>query len=100
MGQPDDSGHKMKWRIAHLYRPSAAQQSPYVGNTSSYLTFDDVLLQLENAKVFSKLDVKEAYWHVRLDEESSQLTTMITPFGYRMRWMRLPFSLKVVSEIL
>ena len=62
-------------------------------------TFDDVLPQLENAKVFSKLDVKEAYWHVRLDEESSQLTTMITPFGYRVRWTRLPFGLKVASEI-
>ena len=45
-----------------------------------------------------KLDVKEAFWHVRLDEESSRLTTMITPFG-RFRWARLPFGLKVSSEI-
>ena len=43
--------------------------------------FDDVLPKLNDAKVFSKLDVREAYWHVRLDEESSKLTTMITPFG-------------------
>ncbi|KAL9970099.1 hypothetical protein ACROYT_G022422 [Oculina patagonica] len=41
---------------------------------------DDVLPKLKDAKVFSKLDVREAYWHVRLDEESSKLTTMITPF--------------------
>ena len=47
---------------------------------------------------FSKLDVKEAYWHVRLDEASSKLTTMITPFG-RYVWKRLPFGLKVSSEI-
>ena len=40
---------------------------------------DDVLPKLNNAKVFSKLDVKEAYWHV--DESSSKLTTMITPSG-------------------
>ena len=59
---------------------------------------DDVLPKLKNAKVFSKLDVKEAYWHVRLDEQSSKLTTMITPFG-RYRWKRLPFGLKVSSEI-
>ncbi|KAL5017694.1 hypothetical protein ScPMuIL_005222, partial [Solemya velum] len=59
---------------------------------------DDVLPKLKNAKVFSKLDVKEAYWHVRLDEASSKLTTMITPFG-RYRWTRLPFGLKVSSEI-
>ncbi|XP_028513965.1 uncharacterized protein LOC110235889 [Exaiptasia diaphana] len=59
---------------------------------------DDVLPKLKDAKVFSKLDDKEAYWHVRLDERSSNLTTMITPFG-RYRWKRLPFGLKVSSEI-
>jgi hypothetical protein len=57
-----------------------------------------VLPKLTNAKVFSKLDVKEAFWHVRLDDESSKLTTMITPFG-RYRWAQLPFGLKVSSEI-
>lgn len=61
-------------------------------------TFEDILPQLNNAKIFTKLDVKEAYWHVRLDEESSYLTTMITPFG-RFRWSRLPFGLSVSSEI-
>ncbi|VDI75828.1 Hypothetical predicted protein [Mytilus galloprovincialis] len=61
-------------------------------------TLDDVLPKLANAKIFSRLDVKEAYWHVKLDKESSDLTTMITPFG-RYRWARLPFGLKVSSEI-
>ena len=59
---------------------------------------DEVLPKLKDAKIFSKLDVKEAYWHVRLDEASSKLTTMITPFG-RYMWKRLPFGLKVSSEI-
>ena len=61
-------------------------------------TFDDVVPKLLNAKVFSKVDVKEAFWHLRLEEESSKLTTMITPFG-RFRWARLPFGLKVSSEL-
>jgi len=61
-------------------------------------TFDDIVPGLHNAKVFTKLDVQEAYWHIRLDEESSLLTTMITPFG-RYRWARLPFGLNVSSEI-
>ncbi|KAK7107438.1 hypothetical protein V1264_015748 [Littorina saxatilis] len=61
-------------------------------------TLDDVLPSLQNAKVFTRLDVKEAFWHVRLDEPSSLLTTMITPFG-RYRWSRLPFGLSVSSEI-
>ena len=52
--------------------------------------FDDVLPKLKDAKVFSKLDVREAYWHVRLDEESSKMTTIITSSG-RYRWKRLPF---------
>ena len=61
-------------------------------------TLDDVLPSLSQARVFSKLDMKQAYWHVQLDNESSLLTTMITPFG-RYRWARLPFGLKVSSEI-
>ncbi|XP_064099353.1 uncharacterized protein LOC135210375 [Macrobrachium nipponense] len=59
---------------------------------------EDILPSLKHAKIFSKLDVQEAFWHIRLDEESSKLTTMITPFG-RYRWARLPFRLKVSSEI-
>ena len=56
-------------------------------------TLDDVLPKLANARIFSKLDIREAYWHVKLEESSSRLTTMITPFG-RYRWARLPFGLK------
>ena len=58
----------------------------------------DILPKLHKARIFSKFDVQEAYWHVQLDEEASHLTTMITPFG-RYRWLRLPFGLKVSSEI-
>ena len=59
---------------------------------------DDILPELHNAKVFSKLDVKNAYLHVELDDISSKLITMMTSFG-RYRWKRLPFGLKVSSEI-
>lgn len=62
-------------------------------------TLDDILPEIQDAKVFTKLDIKDAYWHVRLDEDSSKLTTMITPFGFRVRWTRLPFGLCVSSEI-
>ena len=61
-------------------------------------TLDDVLPEFKDAKIFTKLDVKEAFWHIKLDEESSKLTTMITPFG-RVRWTRMPFGLNVSSEI-
>lgn len=62
------------------------------------LTMDDVLPQLANAKLFSKVDLSHGYWHCTLDDQSSHLTTFITPFG-RYRWLRLPFGLNVSSEI-
>ena len=59
---------------------------------------DDILLMLSNAKVFSKLDLCSAYWHVHLDEEFSLLTIFQTPLG-RYRWKRLPFGTSVSSEL-
>ena len=42
---------------------------------------EDMLLKLSNAKVFSKLGLSNAYWHIHLDKESSLLTTFQTPYG-------------------
>ena len=61
-------------------------------------TIEDVLPQLAGAKVFSTVDVKEAFWTVRLDDESSRLTTFETPFG-RYRWLRLPFGVSPAPEL-
>ena len=36
-------------------------------------TLDDILPNLSNAKLFSTVDIRSAYWHVLLDEESSIL---------------------------
>ncbi|PVD25369.1 hypothetical protein C0Q70_15869 [Pomacea canaliculata] len=58
---------------------------------------EDILPNLANAKLFSKLDLTDAYWHVHLDEESSLLTTFQTPYG-RYRW-KLPFGTCVSSEL-
>ena len=60
---------------------------------------DDVLPDLSRAKVFTKVDARNGYWHVQLDDESSKLTTFDTPFGW-YRWKRLPFGISVASEIL
>ena len=62
------------------------------------LVIDDILPEISKARVFSKIDLKNAFWHCVLDEESSYLTTFQTPFG-RYRWRRLPFGLVVSSEI-
>lgn len=89
--------HKRNGKLRLCIDPQALNQA-LMREHFRLSTLDDVLPELANAKIFSKLDVKEAYWHVRLDEQSSLLTTMITPFG-RFRWARLPFGLKVSSEI-
>lgn len=59
---------------------------------------DDILPELAKAKVFTKIDVKSAYWHCKLDNASSILTTFDTPFG-RYKWNRLPFGLTTSGEI-
>lgn len=59
---------------------------------------EDVLPELSKAKVFTKVDARNGYWHVVLEEESAKLTTFDTPFG-RYYWKRLPFGLSVSSEI-
>ena len=59
---------------------------------------DELWPKLARAKVFSVCDVKNGYWHVQLDEESSLLTTFATPTG-RYRWRRLPFGVATAPEL-
>ena len=61
-------------------------------------TIDDVLPELSNAKVFTKVDCSNGYWQVKLDDESSLLTTFNTPFG-RFKWKRMPFGISPAGEI-
>ena len=61
-------------------------------------TLEEVTHQFNNAKVFSKLDAKNGYWSIRLDEASSKLTTFNTPFG-RYRFLRLPFGLVLSQDV-
>ena len=61
-------------------------------------TIEEVLPNLDKAKVFSVLDAKDGFCHVKLDDESSRLTTFWTPFG-RYCWLRLPFGLTSSPEV-
>ena len=60
-------------------------------------TIDDILPELQNAKVFSTVDAKHGFWHVTLDEPSSRLTVFESTFG-KYRWLRLPFGVSVAPE--
>ena len=61
-------------------------------------TIDDILPELCNSKFFSLLDATSGYWHVKLDYQSSLLTTFNTPWG-KFRWLCLPFGLKVSGDV-
>ena len=62
-------------------------------------TIEDIVTCLHGAKVFSILDAKNGFWHVKLNKESLYLTTFHTPFG-RYRWCRLPFGISSAPEAL
>ena len=59
---------------------------------------DQITPKLTGAKLFSKLNARNGYWNVKLDEESSYLTTFNTPFG-RYRFLRMPFGLRMSQDI-
>ena len=60
-------------------------------------TMDDVLPQLNNAKIFTTVDMKCGFWQVKLDDASADLTTFNTPSG-RFRWLRMPFGISTAPE--
>lgn len=61
-------------------------------------TIEDISTHLEGARVFTVLDVKQGFWHVPLENQSSYLTTFNSPFG-RYRWLRMPFGISSAPEI-
>ena len=62
------------------------------------LTFEEIFHKLAGAKHFIKLDAKDEYWAIHLDE-SSLLTCFNIPFG-RYKYLRCPFGLKASQDIL
>ena len=60
-------------------------------------TLEEITNRLSGSKVFSKLDAKHGFWSIKLDEESSKLTTFNSPIG-RFRFKRLPFGLNVSQD--
>ena len=61
-------------------------------------TIDDILPKLANSKYKMLKDATLGYWHVILDLASSLLTTFNTPWS-KFRWLRLPFGLKISSDV-
>lgn len=59
---------------------------------------DQYLARLGKGKMWSKLDIREAFHQVELEEDSRDITTFITNRGL-FRFKRLPFGLVTAPEI-
>lgn len=58
-----------------------------------FMTTEELMPKLRGAEVFSKIDGKDSYHQVELDEDSREVTTFIFKGGL-YRYTRLPFGLK------
>ena len=61
-------------------------------------TMKEIAAEFAGKTVFSILDLKDGYWQIQLDEDSSLLCTFSTPFG-QYRFTRMPFGIKSASEV-
>lgn len=61
-------------------------------------TIDDFTSRLKGKRFFTVLDLASGFWHMKLDEQSSDLTTFMTPFG-RYKFHRVPFGLNCAPEM-
>ncbi|KAL8593283.1 hypothetical protein ACOMHN_009936 [Nucella lapillus] len=61
-------------------------------------TLDDILMRLNQAAVFSKLDLNQGYHQLELYEQSRNITTFSTHMGLR-RYKRLNFGVTSAAEI-
>lgn len=61
-------------------------------------TFEDILPRMENAKYFTRLDVKDAFHQIELHESSRYITTFITHKGI-FRYKRLMFGISCAPEM-
>jgi hypothetical protein len=57
----------------------------------------EMLSQLAEGKMFSKLDANSGFWQVKLDPGSKMLTTFVTPWG-RFCFGRMPFGISSAPE--
>ena len=80
-----------------MSRSQRSQQSAIIRPKYQMPTLEEMLPKLSKAKVFTTLDVKDRFYQIALDEESSKQTTFWTPFG-RYRYLCMPFGVNTAPE--
>ena len=61
-------------------------------------TLDEILPELARSHFFSKFDCTKGFWNLKLDYQSSLLTTIAFP-EFHTRWTKLGMGLKSSSDI-
>ena len=74
-----------------------AVNTSIIRQTHPIPTLESIIDDLHNAKYFSKIDLRQAYCQILLDEESRDLTTFVTEKGL-MRYKRMIYGLTCASE--
>ena len=59
---------------------------------------EDLAPKLAGATVFTSLDASGGYYQIPLSEESSKITTFMTPFG-RFKFKRIPMGITMAPEV-
>ena len=59
----------------------------------------NVQSQLSWKTIFTVVDMKDRYWHVKLSNQSSYYCTFNTPWG-RKQFLCMPFSISSASEVM
>ncbi|GIY47055.1 retrovirus-related Pol polyprotein from transposon 297 [Caerostris darwini] len=59
---------------------------------------DDVLDKLQDAKVYTTLDLKNGFFHVAVDEESRKFTSFVVPDG-QYEFNKVPFGLSTSPSV-
>ena len=58
----------------------------------------DIFQEIAGAQYFTKLDASNAFWQIRVEEESFKFLTFISPSG-RFRFIRIPYRIHIASEV-
>lgn len=61
-------------------------------------TSEEIAVKLCNKEYFSVLDMKDGYFQIKIDSQSSKYTAFGTPFG-RFEFLRLPFGICSAPEV-
>jgi len=58
---------------------------------------EDLIDSLHGKKYFTRIDLRNGFYHIKLSEESVKYTAFTTPFG-QFEFLRMPFGLKVAPS--